>query len=534
MKHKFPLTTFFISSFYSRPKQTMLQVVLIIAFIYLYIQLTAANVAIYFLGDIQEYMLYNLVISNILVFSLISYLSISTVFHYHEFDMMASLPIKPERIVASKVCSSLIVPICISIVTQIPTLLFIVISMEFVEAVKLLLFLPISNLFTTLLLLFILSVINRFRHRFVSKVMYLFSNILAVSLVMIAFAVFVKQNLREGMGLLFSEIELSSISELKGSISILLNLMYETNLHLPFIGTIIREFTSSSFSWMFFFLIGLLIIISSLLFFLITKNIAINYFINGHTDISQTSRKKSRMYNIKSEWGYYLQRELWVIQSKAYFKMQIVLGLLFPPVISFILLITIQTGWLLLDTESVYFGKYFAYALLLLSCMNNNSGTPYSREGKYFYLSNYLPFNPRTIFFSKVIVASATSMIAIITSFLVYSLLGYMNMDSFMMMLIVLFLVTCYNLLAPIYDMKNPSTEWGNPSEAVKSNPNVLVSLCYGVPVIILIVLIHFVFLLLGISSFWSTVLILMLSVFFTFALIHWLSKTFFRSRIAS
>ncbi|TQR21686.1 hypothetical protein [Psychrobacillus vulpis] len=533
MKHKFPLTTFFISSFYSRPKQTMLQVVLIIAFFYLYLQLTAVNVAIYFLGDIQEYMLYNLVISNILVFSLVAYLSISTVFHYHEFNMMAPLPIEPERIVASKVCSSLIVPVCISIVIQIPTLLFIIISMEFVEAVKLILFIPISNVFTSLLLMSILSVISHFRHLFISNVMYLITNILVVFMIVVAFSLFIKHNLRGGFGLVFSELGLSNVSELKGSISILLNLIYEISLHLPLISTVVGEFTSGSLSWMFFFLISLFIIISSLLFFMITKNISMNYFKNGHLEISQTSRKKSRMYNMKSEWGYYLQRELWVIQSEAYFKMQIVLGLLFPPVISLILLITLQKDWLFLDTESVYFEKYFAYTLLLMSCMNNISGTPYSREGKYSYLSLYLPFNERKIYFSKVIVASATSIIAVITSFLVYSMFGYMNVDSFMMMLIVLFLVTCYNLLAPIYDMKNPSTEWGNPSEAVKSNPNVLISLCYGIPVIILIVLIHFVVLLLGISSFWSTVLILMIAVFCTFGLLKWLSKSYFQPKSA-
>ncbi|MGW6385004.1 hypothetical protein, partial [Peribacillus butanolivorans] len=160
MKEKLQLTRFIVSSFYKKPKQTMLQVVLIIAVFYMFLQLTVVNAFVYFLGNTQVFMFYNLTISSILVFALVCYLSTSQVFAYYEFNVLAPLPLSYKKISIAKVISSLWVPIVLSMVVQVPTLGFLIIDLKFVEAIKLLLFIPVFNGLIALLLLFILSCIN--------------------------------------------------------------------------------------------------------------------------------------------------------------------------------------------------------------------------------------------------------------------------------------------------------------------------------------------------------------------------------------
>ncbi|MFE4898819.1 hypothetical protein, partial [Peribacillus butanolivorans] len=165
MKEKLQLTRFIVSSFYKKPKQTMLQVVLIIAVFYMFLQLTVVNAFVYFLGNTQVFMFYNLTISSILVFALVCYLSTSQVFAYYEFNVLAPLPLSYKKISIAKVISSLWVPIVLSMVVQVPTLGFLIIDLKFVEAIKLLLFIPVFNGLIALLLLFILSCINRYYYR---------------------------------------------------------------------------------------------------------------------------------------------------------------------------------------------------------------------------------------------------------------------------------------------------------------------------------------------------------------------------------
>ncbi|MGW6235098.1 hypothetical protein, partial [Peribacillus butanolivorans] len=155
MKGKLQLTRFIVSSFYKKPKQTMLEVVLMIAVFYMFLQLIVVSSFVYFLGNTQVFMFYNLTISSILVFALVCYLSTSQVFAYYEFNVLAPLPLSYKKISTAKVISSLWVPIVLSMVVQVPTLVFLIIDLKFVEAIKLLFFLPVVNGLIVLLLLFI-------------------------------------------------------------------------------------------------------------------------------------------------------------------------------------------------------------------------------------------------------------------------------------------------------------------------------------------------------------------------------------------
>lgn len=78
-------------------------------------------------------------------------------------------------------------------------------------------------------------------------------------------------------------------------------------------------------------------------------------------------------------------------------------------------------------------------------------------------------------------------------------------------LLITLLLVFSYNLLSPLYDKRHPLLDWTIPSEAIKSNPTVLISLLYGLPLLIIIALFHFGLLTFHVSSRITAVIILII-----------------------
>lgn len=73
--------------------------------------------------------------------------------------------------------------------------------------------------------------------------------------------------------------------------------------------------------------------------------------------------------------------------------------------------------------------------------------------------------------------------------------------------------------------MKNPRTQWHSPSEAIKSNPNVLISLLFGMPIPIIILVIHFTLHLFGISPIASALIVLPFTLLITVILMIWLKN---------
>lgn len=529
---KFLLTKFFISSFYSKPKQPMLNAIFIIAFCYLFLQLTTINIAINYLGNTEEYMFYNFLISNLIVYGLAIYFAISSVFHYFEFDILAHMPISPKNIIASKIGSMLLFPTVVSTITQIPTFLLLSFKAKFNELFKFMLLIPICNILLVLFILLILSLINSLRHFFGSKTAYFIVNITSIYILTVWLCFSAVQFIRNNLAFSLMTIDFTTLTTVKNSLSLIMNQIYELVLSTPIVGEIVYTFTSSEISLLFMMALMAMILMSALIFLFVTNILSINYLKNGSREVSQLSTRRIKVYDIKNEWASYLQRELWVIQTEAYFKMQMLLGVALCPIFTIIFLIAIQAGWVPNSFPIMkpgYFELYFAYAVLIISCINNVSGTPYSREGKYYPLINSLPLNKKKIYFSKVLVAVIPSGIAVTTSFFIFTLFGYMNKTTLLLMFTVLLLVYCYNLLTPVFDMLNPSIAWENPSEAVKSNPNVLVSLLFGLPILVIVIVAHFFFLWVGLSIGWSTCIIFFITIIITIALYTWLSKYYFK-----
>ncbi|MEY8188397.1 hypothetical protein AB4X15_01725 [Peribacillus simplex] len=514
MKEKLQLTRFFISSFYKMPKQTMLQAVLIIAAFYMFLQLTVVNAFVYFLGDTEVFLFYNVTISSILVFALVCYLSTSQIFAYYEFKVLAALPLTYKEISRAKVLSSLWVPIILSMAIQVPTIGFLIVDLKFMEAFKLFIFLPIVNGLTALLLLLILSCINRYYYRFKNKVAYLLVNIVVILMLAIISIVYFAGKSSIALSEVISEIDMNSIEGLKNSLQFIMGHMFETANMIPVIKWILDAFVSNEITVQFIIIYISILVIGFLLYSFIIENISVNYFKNGLLGNNKANMKNSKVNISKNQWSNYLQREIWIIKSEAYFKMQIGLGLLLPPVFSLVMLLLIQNevfpNYLNITKEGV-FDKYFSYSILFLCCINNISGTPYSREGKYHYLLKSAPFDEKYVYFSKVIFSSIIGIIAVLISFMIFALFGYWEMETAVMLLITSCLVVCYNLLTPLYDMKNPSIEWENPSAAIKSNPNVLISLLYGLPLLIVVTSIHFGLVWFSVQPMMGALIILMI-----------------------
>ncbi|QTD40076.1 hypothetical protein [Sporosarcina sp. Te-1] len=511
MKHKFPLPFFFASSAYSIPKQIAVRVTLLLVLAYLVVQMAMVNVAIYNISALPIYLFYNVAISIVLVYFLTVYFSVSVVFNYREYGLMASLPIKPQRIVSAKVISSLLLPILLTSILQIPVLVLLVLGMKWEALLKTILLLPTLLVFTVMLLVFLLSLIQLSRKHLTIMASLLLNGAASLGIA-IGFILWIVTSSKLKLTTLWSDFSMDTFSSLVQSVNTLMDRIYTAAGQVPLLKQVIAAYTSSGISLRFLLLLFLFWFVSFLLYQGAVQSLAVNYLQNGRAEMGSATFKKSKAYAGENEWGRYFQRERWVLQSEPYFKLQVLLSMILTPVVSIGLLLADQKQWMPTDFfEGGRLEIVFAYIVLFLSCMNNTSGTPYSREGKYYSLLQSLPFDQRKIYLTKVLFSSLIGAISIGSSFVIFLLFGYATVHSLMLAAVVLLLMISYNLLAPLYDRKHPLTEWKNPSEAIKSNPNVIFSLLYGLPLLLILSALHFCLLWTALPIGLSTAIILII-----------------------
>ncbi|WP_153733325.1 hypothetical protein [Sporosarcina obsidiansis] len=492
MKRRFPLPLFFASAAYTVPKQIVVRVTLLFALAYMVVQMAIVNIAIYSISTLPIYLFYHLAFSIILVYLLTVYFSISVIFSYREYGLMASLPIKPQRIVSAKVISSLLFPLILTGILQIPTVILLGWGRSWVHLLKWVLLLPTLLVFTVLLLLFLLSLLHLLRKHLSTMTSLLLNSITALGIAMV-FILWIVMSSKLQIATLWAGFSMSTLMTLIESVATLMERIYEAVGQVPVLKPIIAVYTSADLS-LHFLLIFLLFWAGNFLLFKGTvHNLAVNYLQNGAMEMGSTTFRKSKGYAGDNVWGRYMQREKWIIQSDPYFKLQILLSSIMTPILSVGLLLAYENQWMpmnLLEDGRLEF--MYAYFVLFMSCMNNTSGTPYSREGKYYPSLQSLPFDQRKVYLFKVWLSSAIGAMAIISSFVILMFFGHFTIHSFLLAVVVLLLMFSYNLLASLYDRKHPLTEWKNPSEAIKSNPNVIFSLLFGLPLLLVVSGFHF------------------------------------------
>ena len=501
MKLNFQLVKIFLTSAYTRPQQPMLQVMLVLAICYLAVQYLGLNVMIYFLGTAEEYLFYHVVLSNVVLYILTAYFAISIVYSQRDFMILASLPLSPKEIVRAKLISGLALPLIVGSILHIPTIIIVLINFKWTVAVTFLTFLPLLNIFVALSLLFVLSILSRLQRKFSHAVIYLFIRLSIVLLIGLAPFVYFISDKYEEMTMLIKNLNISTLSTLATSFVDFLDIGYSFATQQLFFKMIIMPYTMENSVSYYLLLLSICI----LLFIASVKNLTSSYHNNAFLVNSVEHKAKARLFHAKTSWGFYLQREYWVIQSEPYFMMQVVLGLLLSPIFTGIYLILIQFNWSGVPLNLSNDIPIFAYMIVCVSCVNNISGTPYSREGVHFTTCIALPLDRRKVFFAKVTISSFISALAVLCSYGIYLLFrGINTLDIFYLSITLLFIIN-YNLLTPIYDMRHPLLNWKNPSEAVKTNPNVLISLLYGFPLLLFILIIHFTLLSMGASQWVAT-----------------------------
>lgn len=124
--------------------------------------------------------------------------------------------------------------------------------------------------------------------------------------------------------------------------------------------------------------------------------------------------------------------------------------------------------------------------------------------------------------------SSCIGTISVVISYMIYMLFGRGSFITILLLLITILFVFTYNLLSPLYDRKHPLLKWSNPSEAIKSNPTVLISLLYGLPILIVIGLLHFSLLTFNVSPVMTALIILVIVTLCTITVIY---KMFFEGK---
>ena len=514
MKDNLPLIKFFLTSVYTKPKQPLVQVLLLLAFIYTALQYWAFIFMIYFFASSEVFLFYSFIVSNSITYILISYFAISVVFSQSDFSILAHLPISAKRIVMAKIVSGVALPTLVVGILSIPTFIILLIEFNIEFATKSIAFLLVINIFITLFLLYILSVLNHFRTIFKNIAMYLMVRMTLILGIGIFPIVFLGLKNAEAIKLVLAKIDTSTIASLSASISDFLDIGYRFAMQQPWLAGLLP--LTAAQNVLYFSIVFLL----CLLLFNITITIIGSKYYEYGSSVNKIE-KTAKVWRSNTSWSNYLQREYWIIQSEPYFKMQAILGIIMTPIGTAVLLIMIRMNMLKVDWIIDNKAYLFVYTILFLSCMNNISGTPYSREGKYYSSSKTLPLEPQKIYMAKVMISSCISALSVIISYSIYMLFEKNDIIMMLYLLMTLLLVFSYNLLSPLYDRRHPLLDWTNPSEAIKSNPTVLISLLYGLPLLIIIAVLHTGLLTFNVSPWITAVIILMIVTISTITIIY-------------
>ncbi|KOY82967.1 hypothetical protein I6G82_11770 [Lysinibacillus macroides] len=506
MKNNIPFIKIFLTSLYAKPKQPMIQVLLVLAIIYIAIQYTVLNLMIYFIASPEEFLFYTILLSNAITYILIAYFAISVVFSQKDFFILAQLPIPTERIVMSKIVSGVAFPIIAVSILSIPTFILLLIEFKLGIAIKSIFFMVVINGLITLCLLFILSILNHVRTAFIQPSVYLLARMMVMLAIGTSPVIYFIAKEYRAISMILEDFDSSTISDFLG-------LGYRFAMQQPLVELFYPWYSLQSFL--------LLFVLCLLLFKATIKIIASKYYEHGLLVSSVEKTAKVWKWGSKGTWGNYLQHEYWIIQVEPYFKMHAILGMILTPICTIIFLTIFQMNILQADWLAHFESYLFAYMVLLLSCTNNISGTPYSREGKYYASSITLPFDPQKIYRAKVMISTCISTIAVVISYIIYTLFGKGDITTILLLLITVLLVIAYNILSPLYDRKHPLLDWTNPSEAIKSNPTVLISLVYGLPLLLIIALLHVSLLIFDISPLMATVIILIVVIIFIYKLFN-------------
>lgn len=229
----------------------------------------------------------------------------------------------------------------------------------------------------------------------------------------------------------------------------------------------------------------LLFLFISIAFVIIFMIAAQALYFKGAVGISQASAKGKKLtdkqFNEASNRtsviiSYTLKELKLLIRTPAYFLNCILFSVFFPPIILVIMFHGSDKAFSGLPMNNGVFLTAASGIIAVLSSMNMITATAISREGKNFYVMNYIPVTYEKQIISKVlsgIIVSAIS--AAIFSTLGIILLKIPLITAVLILIIAILGISAYSFLGIILDLKFPKLDWDNETSAVKQNYNPII-----------------------------------------------------------
>lgn len=488
------LIQLFMNDYYKLPRQKSIRVVLTIAIVYFFMQLFVVNGYIFLRHDVSTLIILNILLVFILSGLTTLYFSYALLLSNEEYEKLIYLPISEQDIMRSKIISSMLLPLTFSLAPQWITVLFMIMKFEWMILLKYLLFIPLFVLLIILIHYVPMSILYLIRKYFKSHAHFLIVNSLVILCLwggaIYSFVSFV--NLKEIHFNVHGMSALQFVDEL-------ILFIHHVISSLPIMTSLLGNNEAVKY-------IILLLLLSFTNFFMFTVasyNIAKRYKINSQLDSKPLAINQKRMLFSKSDLLFYMQRENLIIQSYAYFRVQMLITVIMPIIIGFIVLLFKENIFNLLDISflKANFFIVYSYVVFLMCIFNNQIGTVYSKEGKLYATQKYMPLNESLLNTAKVIYITIMNIISIVISFVVYFVMEGFTVNSILMLIFLIILCLLNNLLAPLFDKKKPMVDWEKASDAIKSNFNVVIGMVTSIPVVSLFLIIHAIGLMMNISQ---------------------------------
>lgn len=229
----------------------------------------------------------------------------------------------------------------------------------------------------------------------------------------------------------------------------------------------------------------LLFLFISIAFVIIFLIVAKALYFKGAVGISQSSSKGKKLtdkqFNEASSktsviYSYVIKELKLLIRTPAYFLNCILFSVFFPPIILVIMFHGSDKIFSALPYNSGLFLAAGSGIIAVLSSMNMITSTSISREGKNFYVMNYIPVPYEKQIISKVLSGIIVSTIsAAIFSVIGIILLKIPPITAILILIIAALGLSAYSFLGIVLDLKFPKLDWDNETAAVKQNFNPII-----------------------------------------------------------
>lgn len=466
------LIRFFIRSFYRLPEQTFVQVMMILFALGMIFQVSGLESVLVDTQPVDRVISINILLTFIIMVLAMAYFVNSLLLRHDEYEQLVYLPIKEDEIIASKMVSSIVIPVGITLIVQVLAMFQLMGTYGWAVGVSYLgIMLGVMAVVAGVYFVQI-GLVALFEKWFKSRAVYtIFYSLfiiltwgffLLISLMRIGFNHFAPSTLKASF---------ESMESLADWVDTLL-------LGIPFVEILQQLVVTDAFGR---FIVGLVaLILFTVICIIIAKVLLVkSYRINGQRQ-QRIETKATKDYGFSTKESLlYLQREHLLQKEHRHFLVQLYSTYSFPIIVAILLVFfkpfmeqTFNIPFL--DT---HFFMAFSYMMLIFVSTNNQVGTGYSKEGNLYASLKFMPFHEGKVYLAKARYLTIWTGITLLICFVIFTIGEGFRL--LMIPLFIYFVLLSYAgyLVGLIPDSKKPITDWEKPTVAVKSNMNGLVGM---------------------------------------------------------